>query len=250
MVSGRPPSGRQGERPEAAALAPVDPAFLKGLREHVHDVLRRAIIGGELPAGAWLNERQMAEQLGVSTTPLKEALRRLEAEGLVATEPRRGVRVTFDARQAEEMALARAALEGMIARMAAQRIEAAGVEALADVIARMRAATAAGDVAQIIELNGEFHDGIHDVSGCRYLQRLLVGQRIYVHAARAIILGDAAERERALAEHAAIFDALARRDADEAERAMRDHVMRSARHHVKTAFETRTPPLAPLEPTP
>src|SRR5688572_16893814 len=97
-LSGRGRAAASGRAP----LAPVDPAFLRGLREHVHDVLRRAIISGDIPAGARLNERQLADELGVSTTPLKEALRRLETEGLVATEPRRGVRVTFDAGQAEE----------------------------------------------------------------------------------------------------------------------------------------------------
>src|SRR5258705_1510897 len=122
--------GSRGVLMESSAptrLKPVAPAYLKGLREHVHDVLRRAIIAGELPSGTILKERQMAAQLGVSTTPLKEALRRLEGEGLVATEPRRGIRVTFDAAQAEEMALARAALESMIARMAAARIDDSGV---------------------------------------------------------------------------------------------------------------------------
>ena len=70
-------------------LEPVDPAYLMGLREHVHHVLRRAIIAGELPAGTWLNERQMATELGVSTTPLKEALRRLDGVGLkgIVAEP-------------------------------------------------------------------------------------------------------------------------------------------------------------------
>jgi DNA-binding GntR family transcriptional regulator len=220
-------------------LDPVDPAYLRGLREHVHDVLRRAIIGGELPAGSWLNERQMAEELGVSTTPLKEALRRLEMEGLVSTEPRRGVRVTFDAQQAEEMALARAALEAIIARMAAQRIEEAGVAGLREVIGRMESATASGDVELLMSLNEQFHDGIHAASGCRYLQRLTEGQRVYVHTARAVILGDEEERRRALAEHRAIFEALVRRDGDAAEREMRDHVMRSARQHVSKAFERR-----------
>lgn len=225
----------------SSKLEPVDPALLKGLREHVHDRLRRAIISGELAAGSWLNERSMAEQLGVSTTPLKEALRRLEAEGLVATEPRRGVRVTFDAAQAEEMGLARAALEAMIARMAAERIDDAGVELLRDCIDRMAQATATGDVAATIDLNEEFHDAIHDVSGCRYLHRLMLGQRVYVHTARHVILGEQEERERALAEHRAIFEALSRRDPDAAEAAMRSHVLRSARRHVQTAFEGRTP---------
>jgi DNA-binding GntR family transcriptional regulator len=223
-------------------LQPVDPAYLKGLREHVHDVLRRAIIAGELPSGTILKERQMAAQLGVSTTPLKEALRRLEGEGLVATEPRRGIRVTFDAAQAEEMALARAALESMIARMAAARIDDSGVERLAAIIARMTEATAASATEDLIVLNEFFHDAIHEISRCRYLQRILVGQRVYVHTARQFILSDPAERIRALGEHRAIFEALARHDSDAAEREMRDHVVRSGRQHVKAAFENRARP--------
>jgi DNA-binding GntR family transcriptional regulator len=228
-------------------LQPVDPAYLKGLREHVHELLRRAIIAGELPSGVILNERQMAEQLGVSTTPLKEALRRLEGEGLVVTEPRRGIRVTFDAAQAEEMALARAALEGMIARMAATRIDDSGVERLSAIIAKMTEATAASATEDLIALNELFHDAIHEISRCSYLQRILVGQRVYVHTARQFILSDPAERIRALGEHRAIFDALARRDSDIAEREMRDHVVRSGRQHVKAAFENRAPPQPDLK---
>lgn len=222
-----------------ARLAPVDPVFLKGLREHVHETLRRAIIGGDIPSGTVLNERQVALELGVSTTPLKEALRRLEGEGLVVTEPRRGVRVTFDADQAQEMALARAALEGMIARTAAARIDDEGVARLRGFVAQMAAATAAGDTERLVLLNESFHDAIHDISRCRYLQRMLVGQRIYVHTARILILSDADERARALAEHTAVCEALARHDADAAEKAMREHVVRSAHEHVKTAFERR-----------
>ena len=227
-------------------LQPVDPAYLKGLRAHVREALRRAIIQGELPSGSVLNERQMAEQLGVSTTPLKEALRQLEAEGLVVIEPRRGIRVTFDAAQAEEMALARAALESMIARMAAARIDDAGIARLSAIIGQMAAATAANATDDLISLNEVFHDAIHEISRCGYLHRLLVGQRVYVHTARRFILSDPAERIRALQEHRTIFEALARRDAQAAERTMRDHVVRSAQQHVKAAFESRTRP-QPIE---
>jgi DNA-binding GntR family transcriptional regulator len=224
-------------------LDPVDPGYLKGLREHVHAALRRAIVHGEIPSGTILNERQVAEQLGVSTTPLKEALRRLEGEGLVITEPRKGIRVTFDAEQAEEMALARAALEGMIARMAAQRIDKAGTARLGAIVAQMKEATDAGTTDRLIVLNELFHDTIHEISGCRYLQRILVGQRVYVHTARQLILGDPEERARALAEHTAVYEALTRGNSDDAERAMREHVVRSGRHHVKTAFEGRPKPI-------
>jgi DNA-binding GntR family transcriptional regulator len=227
-------------------LDPVDPVYLKGLRDHVHEALRRAIVQGEIPSGTVLNERQVAEQLGVSTTPLKEALRRLEGEGLVVTEPRRGIRVTFDAAQAEEMALARAALESMIARMAAARLTDDDGARLAAIVADMTDATQAGATDRLIVLNEQFHDAIHDISGCRYLQRILVGQRIYVHTARQFILGDPEERVRALAEHRGIFEALVRHDADEAERRMREHVVRSGRRHVETAFRDRPAILPPI----
>src|SRR5215207_6247077 len=127
-------------------VVPVQPIFLANLRDHVHHNLRNAIVAGQFTKGERLNERRLAEELGVSTTPLKEALRRLETEGLVATEPRRGVRVTFGPGQAEEMALAQAALESAIARMATQRIDNRSTAELERIIDRMEAATAAGQV--------------------------------------------------------------------------------------------------------
>lgn len=220
-------------------LEPVDAEVLKGLREHVHKRLRQAIVSGQLRSGAMLNERQIASQLGVSTTPLKEALRRLEVEGFVVTEPRRGVRVTFDAAQAEEMSLARAALESMIARLAATRIDDEELAMLGTITDGMRAATQAGDADRLIALNESFHDAIHEASRCRYLQRLLAGQIVYDQATRLFLLEDAAERGRALDEHLAILAALSARDADGAEKAMRDHIVRSGRQHMETAFARR-----------
>lgn len=220
-------------------LPSLDPNMLKGLREHVHEQLRQSIISGQLPTGSLLNERQAAAELGVSTTPLKEALRRLELEGLVRTEPRRGIRITFDAAQAEEMALARAALESMIARLAAVRITDEALAALRAVGESMRQATQAGVVRRLIALNETFHDTIHAASGCRYLQRLLAGQLVYDKATRRFLLNDSEERERALQEHLSILAALEARDEDAAERAMRDHIVRSGRQHVQTAFARR-----------
>ncbi len=223
---------RPGPGPRLERLQPVDPAFLKSLREHVHDTLRTAIIAGTFRPEQRLNERQLAAELGVSTTPLKEALRRLESEGLVRIEARRGVYVTFSGPQAEEMALARAAIESMIARLAARRATPQQIEGLRKTVGAMAEATSAGDVLRLIELNGRFHGAIHEASGCQYLQRLLDGQRMYDHATRVALLGDDAERHCALEEHRGIMDALAAADPDRAERAMRDHVIRSGQQHV------------------
>jgi DNA-binding GntR family transcriptional regulator len=213
-------------------VQPVDPVFLKSLREHVHDTLRKAIIAGKFRPEQRLNERQLAVELGVSTTPLKEALRRLESEGLVRIEARRGVYVTFSGPQAEEMALARAAIESMIARLAARRATAAQIEGLRATVAAMAEATAAGDAMRLIDLNTRFHGAIHHASGCQYLQRLLDGQRMYDHAQRVVLLNTDAERRCALEEHGMIMEALAAADSERAERAMRDHVIRSAQQHV------------------
>ena len=92
---------------ESDRIVPIQPIYLANLRDHVHHNLRDAILAGRFRSGERLNERDLARELGVSTTPLKEALRQLEAEGLIRTESRRGVYVTFGAQQAEEMTLAR-----------------------------------------------------------------------------------------------------------------------------------------------
>jgi DNA-binding GntR family transcriptional regulator len=219
-----------------ARIGRLDPMVLRGLRDHVQEALREAIISGRFRSGDKLNERPLAAELGVSTTPVKEALQRLQIDGLVRIEPRRGAYVRFNAEQAEQMMLARAALEGMIAREAAQRVSDDDLAGLDHHIAEMGHATQAGAVEQLIVLNEKFHDAIQIASGCGYLVSLLDGQRMYDHAARIALLGDPAERKRALREHRAIARALADRDADRAELAMRDHIIRSGRQHVETVF--------------
>src|SRR3954471_17265773 len=137
-------------------VVPIQPIFLANLRDHVHHSLRDAIVAGKFADGERLRERELAREMGVSTTPLKEALRQLEAEGLVRTEARRGIYVTFGAKQAEEMSLARAALESMIARLAAKRASRDDIEDLRDLVCKMEDATVAGDVGRLIELNEAF----------------------------------------------------------------------------------------------
>jgi DNA-binding GntR family transcriptional regulator len=221
-------------------IGPLDPLILRGLRDHVQEALREAIISGRFRSGDKLNERLLAAELGVSTTPVKEALQRLQIDGLVRIEPRRGAYAMFNAEQAEQMMLARAALEGMIAREAAHRADHHDLATIDAHIAEMGHATAAGAIEQLIVLNEKFHDAIQAASRCAYLASLLDGQRMYDRATRVALLGDAAERERALHEHRAIARALADRDPDRAERAMREHIIRSGRQHVETVLGRQT----------
>lgn len=218
-------------------LDPLDPALMVSLRDHVHRALRMAIISGRYPHKTRLNERQLAIELGVSTTPLKEAIRQLEAEGLVSTLPRRGIIVLYGRTWAEEMILARAALESMIAHLAARRIDDAGRAVLQQTMTAMAQASEESDPDRLIALNEQFHDQIHRASECVYLGKLIERQRFYDASTRRIIHSDPDEKARALAEHTAIGTAIVEHDIDGAERAMRDHVVRSGDHYIRLVFK-------------
>lgn len=225
-------------QPAASRLERLDPKLTVTLRDHVHKALRMAILSGRYAPEERLNERALAEELGVSTTPLKEALRQLESEGLVTTLPRRGVVVLYSRTWAEEMILARAALESMIAHLAARRIEPAAAAALKKTIEAMGEASTAGDANRLVELNEIFHDQIHVASQCAYLGRLIERQRFYDEGTRRIIHSDPQERARALAEHTLIATTIAAGDIEGAERAMRNHVVRSGEHYLSLVFES------------
>lgn len=218
-------------------LEKLDPKLTVTLRDHVHKALRMAILSGRYAPQERLNERALAEELGVSTTPLKEALRQLESEGLVVTLPRRGVVVLYSRTWAEEMILARAALESMIAHLAARRIDKATAAELEKTIAAMTEASEKADANRLVELNEVFHEQIHVASQCAYLGRLIERQRFYDEGTRRIIHSDPQERARALAEHALIAQTIAAGDVPGAEQAMRNHVVRSGEHYLGLVFK-------------
>jgi len=221
---------------ELITIEPVAPHLLRSLREHVHERLRRAIVAGRFRNGERLNERHLAEMLGVSTTPVKDAIRKLESEGLVRTEARRGVFVEFSARQALEMALGRAALESVMTHIAANRLSDADIAAMAQLIDDMEHATDHSALEDLVLLNEAYHGAIHRISGCTYLERRLDGQRMYDHAQRIALLAEPAERRQGFEEHRSIYQALAGRDPALAEQRMRRHIVRSAKAHVRQVF--------------
>ncbi|OBZ95794.1 GntR family transcriptional regulator [Pararhizobium polonicum] len=228
-----------GLSPHDERIEKLDPRFLTTLRDHVHRTLRSAILSGRFGVNERVNERQLAEQLGVSTTPIKEALRQLETEGLVETLPRRGVLIRFDANWAEEMILARAALESMIAHLAAKRLTKPAASDLQATINLMVEATRNGAPDDLIALNESFHDQIHTASQCQYLARMIERQQFYDASIRRIIHSDPTEREIALNEHSAIAAAITAGDTDKSERVMRDHVVRSGETYLKIVFKNK-----------
>jgi DNA-binding GntR family transcriptional regulator len=210
-------------------LAPLAEEDTLSLGERAYRRLRESIVQGMLPAGRKISERSIATELGISAQPVREALRRLEQDGMVVTLPRRGTVVAeMGPAQLGELGRIRAALEGVAAALAAERLDAAGLAALRAIVARMKAGTGAADTDALDEANEEFHALIHRATGNLFLIRSLASLRAYDHLGRHRAVGSTPrDLPKALAEHRGILDALRRRDPALAEQRMRGHVLRS-----------------------
>ncbi|PZF84229.1 GntR family transcriptional regulator [Jiangella anatolica] len=203
------------------------------IRDQVYQLLLTKLISGELTPGDKITERVTAHDLGVSTTPVKEALRRLENEGFVRTIPRRGIVVGENALTSfEQVITVRGWLEGLAARLCATRVaggELTDVATLTEPLALMKDPILR-PVPEIIEINAAFHEAIRDLSGNRVIVQFL-GTLLGVDAAvRKRALQDPDELQRGNAEHIDVGDAILDGDPDRAEALMRSHVLRSGDH--------------------
>lgn len=187
--------------------------------EMVTDALRARIEAGELSAGVVLRQRAVAAELGVSATPVREALERLEAEGYVSSRPNGGaVVVRTEQSRLWENVLIRSVLEGLAARLAAEHRTSGH---LAEILARERAFGECPDPAASGLLNQQFHFAIYQSTGSPVLMRQLEflwrslgpGPQIY------------RTHEESVAQHRAISLAVAQGDGDEAERLTREHIL-------------------------
>src|SRR4051794_34334172 len=144
------------------------------LGERAYRRLRSSIVQGTLAAGARISERGLASALGISAQPVREALRRLEQGGVGVTPPRRGTVVAeIGPERLAELGRIRAALEGVAAALAAERMSEADLAALAQVVRQMRAATAAADHKMLGNCNERFHVLVQGATGNLFLIRSL-----------------------------------------------------------------------------
>ena len=209
-------------------LAPLIPEDAQTLADRAYGRLREAIVDGTLASGAKLSERGLAAALAISAQPIREALRRLEGEGMVESRLRSGTYVAkLDAARLVEMGRVRVALEGVTAGLVARRATVADVAALRARVAAIRVATELGDAGVLAAANDAFHTALHAATGNAFLIRSLHALRAYYHISAARVLGGRGEPPRALAEHAAVVDAIANGDPDAAEALMRAHTLRS-----------------------
>lgn len=196
--------------------------------ERAQVALRDAILRGELAAGARLGEVELAERLGVSRTPVREALSRLAAEGLVEVHPHRGARVvSFSAQDLDGIFDVRLALEARATGRAAARVTDTDLDALDDLAQRMFAVGTPGagqDLDALVPLNRDFHARLLDVADAPALSAALANVVHTPVVLRTFHTYDAASLARSLAHHAEIAAALRVGDADWASSVMRSHI--------------------------
>ncbi|WP_454688534.1 GntR family transcriptional regulator [Achromobacter aloeverae] len=200
------------------------------LRRQAEDALRRKILSGELAPGDRLKERELVELLGVSRTSLREALRQIEAEGLVTLEPNRGpVVAKLGYEDAEDLYEVRGVLEEQACAGFAARATSTHMKALKQAFTELRRLALAGDVEGTVRLSDVFYDAIQDGCGNRLLGRMLTQLHNRIVLLRRTSLSEPDRLPETLVELTEIYDALIARDERAAAAASRHHVRQAAR---------------------
>ena len=201
--------------------------------------LEHRILAGDLAPGDKLNEEEIAGRLNVSRGPVREAFRALESEGLVRTEKNRGVFVRqVSVQEADDIYEVRAGLDQLVGRLLAQRITAAQVAELRELLKKMQQAARARSVEDYYPLNLRFHDRMAELAGNAAL--LAVYRRLVneLHLYRRETLAHGADSfPISTREHGEIVDALAHRDAERAATLLYGHAMQS-RERLHAAIES------------
>ncbi len=217
-------------------LRPIATNFT--LKDHVYERLREAITEMDIysaDADLRLDERTLAEQLKISRTPLRDAIARLEADGLVSVVPRKGVYVQRKSlEEILEMIVAWAALESMAARLAADRATNNEIASLRRIASKYNDDLSATRIAEYSDDNLRFHLRILEISHCTLLKTMAEGLFLHMQAVRLQAMGEADRVKRSVVDHAEIIEALEARNPVEAEARVREHTMRLHDHVRKT----------------
>ena len=208
------------------------PEYIVTKLDLVEQLLIRAIASGEIAPGEPLRQLELADRLGISATPVREALRRLEAQGLVVRQPHRGVRVAeVEPGEMAELYIIRAALEGLAVEHAVPNLTAKDVRALEQIHERLEAGRAKGALKSLRRLNFDFHTTLYRHSELPRLTRIIDSLwPLFPWDSMWAVPGRAAS---SAVEHREILDALRAGDAAAAGRAMRRHIESGAEELIK-----------------
>jgi DNA-binding GntR family transcriptional regulator len=203
-----------------------------------YGALRNAILAMDAydpEADLRLDEKSLAAGLGVSRTPVREALARLEHEGLVRVLPRRGVYVVRKSKaEITEMIIAWAALESMAARLICERANDEEIGSLRRLFSTFEDGEVRSRLDEYSGANLRFHQRIIELGHSQLIASMADSLLVHVRAIRRHTIGDEDRAERSMVDHQHIIDALEARDAELAERLVRDHALNLARHVERT----------------
>lgn len=205
------------------------------LRDVVFNTLRRAILRGELKPGERLMEIQLANKLGVSRTPIREAIRKLELEGLVLMVPRKGAEVAeITEKNLRDVLEVRCALEELAVQLACDRIDPERMQQLLDAAAHFRDILGTADITELGEADEAFHDVIFQATGNRRLIQLLNNLREQMYRYRIEYLKKKECYPQLLEEHASIIQAIREHDKEKATEITVQHI----NNQVDTVVDT------------
>lgn len=206
-------------------LNPVNFDSYKPLRELVLEALREAILNGTLQPRERLMEIQLADELGVSRTPIREALRKLELEGFIIMVPRKGAYVAdFSLRDLEDIFEVRKSLEGLAAELAAERVTEEELIKLEQLLKEKSKAIENNDMQKLLDVDTAFHEKLYEASRNERLRSMISNLREQIERFRIASLQYPGRMKRSLEEHYQILDAIQRRDGETANRLAHAHI--------------------------
>lgn len=221
--------------PPTLALQPLNASV--SFRDQAYVALKQAIMDADIYTHREeirLDERQLSRALGVSRTPIREAMTLLEQEGFLRTAPRRGVFIVKKTKkQIIEMIQVWAALESMAARLATLNASDADIGALRHMFDEFRTLSPGQHLHEYSDANIAFHQAIIRLSGSHLIGKTIENLFIHVRAIRQMTISQKDRASRSIADHMRIIEALERRDTEPAERLVRKHSLDLADHVAK-----------------
>lgn len=209
----------------------------KPLRDVVFENLREAILEGRLSPGQRLMEVQLAEQLGVSRTPVREAIRKLELEGLVVMLPRKGAYVAnMSLKDIIDVLEIRASLEGLSASLAAERIHEDDIKKLEKIAKEFKEHATDGDVEGLLKMDVEFHECIFKATNNKRLHQLINSLWEQVYRFRVTYISDYDSSVNIIKEHELILDAIKKGDSELAKKYATEHIEKAEQFMIERAM--------------
>jgi len=206
-------------------LVPIKLDSYRPLREIVFEALREAILNGHLRPGERMMEVQLAEELGVSRTPVREAIRKLELDGFAVMIPRKGAYVSnLSIKDIADVFEIRGSLESLAAGLAAERISPDGLEELERLLVQVAECAKAGDLDRLVEVDTQFHAVLYRASRNERLAQMISTLLEQIQRFRRITMGSPGRMQETLEEHRRLVDAVADRNVSLAQALAIEHM--------------------------